>query len=67
MAKRKTKPVEVETYRHSNSTRKNIPPAKIAGVGEIPEIQKAKYGYSAHLSPEVARRAAPPLHMLEAD
>ena len=52
--KRKTKkPVEVEDYSHSTSSRKNIPPAKIAGEGEIPEVQKATYGYSAHLSPEL--------------
>jgi len=55
MAKKRSasKPIEVETYRHATSSRKNIPPAKIAGEGKIPAVQKAKYGYSAHLSPEL--------------
>ena len=38
---------------HTAATRKNIPPAKIASEGEIPKAKKAKYGYSAHLSPEL--------------
>ena len=51
--KRKAVKVEVENFSHSTATRKNIPPAKIASEGKIPHVQKAKYGYSAHLTPEL--------------
>ena len=37
-------------YRHDKK-RKNIPPAKIAGEGEIPTRGKIKYAYSPHLAP----------------
>lgn len=51
--RRASKSVEVENYSHSSSSRKNIPPAKIAAEGNIPAVQMARYGYSAHLSPEL--------------
>lgn len=47
------KSAEVENFSHTTSSRKNIPPAKIAAEGKIPVVKKAKYGYSAHLSPEL--------------
>lgn len=53
MAKKKTKKVAVENYKHDSSKRKNIPTAKMAAEGKIPRVKKAKYGYSAHLSPEL--------------
>jgi adenine-specific DNA-methyltransferase len=55
MAKRKgTKgSAPVKDHVHTAATRKNIPPAKIASEGEIPKVKKSKYGYSAHLSPEL--------------
>ncbi len=54
MARRKTtKRVEVENYSHNGSSRKNIPPAKIAGEGKIPKTKEAVYSYSPHLAPEM--------------
>ena len=54
MARKKaTKRVEVENYSHNGSSRKNIPPAKIAGEGEIPKTKKAVYSYSPHLPPHL--------------
>ena len=53
MARKKTtKRVEVENYSHNGSSRKNIPPAKIAGEGKIPKTKKAVYSYSPHLTPD---------------
>lgn len=51
--KRNAKVSEIETadYRHTGEKRKNIPPAKIAAEGEIPEVKKARYYYSPHLPP----------------
>jgi len=42
---------EVETFEHKSAKRKNIPPAKIAGEGTIPKVNKVQYSYSPHLSP----------------
>jgi adenine-specific DNA-methyltransferase len=55
MAAKKTKDtkVAVESYRHESATRKNIPTAKIAAEGVVPRVAKARYSYSAHLSPEL--------------
>ena len=55
MAKKKktSKKVAVENYKHDSAKRKNIPTAKIAAEGKIPHMAKVKYGYSAHLSPEL--------------
>ena len=41
---------EATDYRHG-AKRKNIPPAKIGGEGEIPRQRKVKYAYSPHLDP----------------
>lgn len=51
--KKSSKKVAVESYRHGSATRKNIPTAKIAAEGTVPRVAKAKYAYSAHLSPEL--------------
>jgi len=52
MARKKNTEGEMKTsdYRHKSETRKNIPPAKIASEGQVPQVQKAKYYYSPHLS-----------------
>ena len=51
--KASNKKISVESYRHESATRKNIPTAKIAAEGMVPRVAKAKYAYSAHLSPEL--------------
>jgi len=58
MAKRSAKKrdideVAVEDYRHSGATRKNIPPAKIAAEGTVPEVPKIQYSYSPRRPPEL--------------
>lgn len=54
MAKRKTDHgVKTTDYRHEGEKRTNIPPAKMAGEGEIPKLKKVRYHYSPHLSPEL--------------
>ncbi len=40
--------VEVADYRHDD-TRKNIPPAKIAAEGRVPDVPKITYSYSPGL------------------
>ena len=42
--------VQVTDYRHDD-TRKNIPPAKIAAEGRVPEVPKINYSYSPRLDP----------------
>ena len=42
---------EVKDYRHDSSTRKNNPPAGIAGQGRTPKTPKQEYAYNPHLSP----------------
>ena len=42
--------IEVSDYRHDD-TRKNIPPAKIAAEGRIPDVPKITYSYSPRLDP----------------
>ena len=46
-------PAELKTadYRHSAEKRTNIPPARIAGEGTVPQVPKARYSYSPHLTP----------------
>ena len=39
------------TYRHTSEKRTNIPPAKIAGEGEIPKVKRVQYAYNPHLPP----------------
>ena len=51
MASKSKKPVETIDFRHDSAKRTNIPPAKIAGEGKVPDIGKQKYAYSPHLSP----------------
>lgn len=51
--KKTNKKIAVEDYKHDSAKRKNIPTAKMAGEGTVPRIEKAKYNYSAHLSPEL--------------
>jgi len=41
----------VADYRHSEATRKNNPPAKIAAEGHVPLLPKAEYSYSPRLAP----------------
>jgi adenine-specific DNA-methyltransferase len=38
-------------YRHSTEKRTNIPPARMAGEGSVPQVPKARYAYSPHLAP----------------
>lgn len=49
--KKSTDRVEATDYRHSGEKRTNNPPARIAGEGKVPEIEKARYAYSPHLPP----------------
>ena len=42
---------EVKDYRHDSSTRKNNPPAGIAGQARTPETPKQEYAYNPHLPP----------------
>lgn len=44
--------VEVADYRHDD-TRKNIPPAKIAAEGRVPDVPKITYSYSPRLDPSL--------------
>ncbi|MEI7733320.1 MAG: hypothetical protein WCO56_27360 [Verrucomicrobiota bacterium] len=37
--------LSIGDYRHSDATRKNIPPAKIAAEGQVPPVPKIKYSY----------------------
>ncbi len=45
--------IKTADYRHDGEKRTNIPPAKMAGEGEIPKVKKVRYHYSPHLSPEL--------------
>ncbi|OFW60369.1 MAG: hypothetical protein A2133_07260 [Actinobacteria bacterium RBG_16_64_13] len=38
-------------YRHTGSTRKNIPPAQIAAEGKLPRAPRVRYQYDPHLPP----------------
>jgi adenine-specific DNA-methyltransferase len=38
-------------YVHKDAKRKNNPPAKIAGEGKIPKVDKVRYYYNPHLDP----------------
>ena len=54
MAPKKKKPtVTTKDYRHDTETRTNIPPAKIASEGLVPQVEKVTYSYSPHLSPRL--------------
>lgn len=46
-------PADLKTadYRYTAQKRTNIPPARIAGEGTVPQIPKARYAYSPHLTP----------------
>lgn len=41
----------IDDYRHKGSKRKNNPPAKIAGEGQIPILPKIEYAYSPRRPP----------------
>ncbi len=49
---KRTRDTSVKTtdYRHAEA-RKNIPPARIAGEGEVPRVPKVRYRYNPHLPP----------------
>lgn len=47
------KNVATADYRHGEEKRTNIPPAKIAGEGRVPKVEKVRYHYSPHLPPEL--------------
>src|SRR2546423_11375690 len=56
MARKRTPaslPAEIKTtdYRYTGEKRTNIPPAKIAGEGKVPQAPKARYYYNPHLPP----------------
>lgn len=56
MAKKRSRKKTTTTtadYRHKGSKRKNNPPARIASEGRIPQVEKAKYHYSPHLTPKL--------------
>ena len=54
MARKKTKTtVTTKDYRHDTETRTNIPPAKIASEGLVPQVEKVEYSYSPHLPPRL--------------
>lgn len=58
MAKRKAQKrdideVAVEDYRHPGAKRKNIPPAKIAAEGKVPDVPNIQYSYSPRRPPEL--------------
>src|SRR6266850_8385374 len=38
-------------YRHTGTTRKNIPPAQIAAEGTVPAAPRVRYHYNPHLPP----------------
>ncbi|MFL6260143.1 MAG: site-specific DNA-methyltransferase [Thermoanaerobaculia bacterium] len=51
MPRKKSSPgIETTDYRH-DERRKNIPPAQIAGEGEVPRARKVRYAYNPHLPP----------------
>src|SRR5258705_6997280 len=54
-AKKRTRTGEIQTadYRHTSQKRKNIPPAKIAAEGTVPQVAKVRYGYSPPLPPSL--------------
>lgn len=49
--RKKTGGTSSADYRHSDKTRKNIPPARLAADGSIPRAEEARYTYSPHLPP----------------
>ena len=49
--KRTTQQKEVQDYRHDTATRKNNPPAGMAGQGRTPDTPKQEYAYNPHLPP----------------
>ena len=51
LQKRDIDELGVKDYRHSGATRKNIPPAKIAAEGKVPEVPKIQYSYSPRRPP----------------
>lgn len=52
MAKRtRNNTVKTTDYRHPQEQRANIPPARIAGEGEVPKVPKVRYRYNPHLPP----------------
>ena len=53
LQKRDIDELGVKDYRHSGATRKNIPPAKIAAEGKVPEVPKIQYSYSPRRPPEL--------------
>ena len=46
-----TSGVKTTDYRHTGEKRKNIPPAKIAAQGKVPNEARVHYQYSPHLPP----------------
>ncbi|MCG3195079.1 MAG: hypothetical protein DIJKHBIC_04348 [Thermoanaerobaculia bacterium] len=52
MARKKTSDsIETTDYRHDGAKRTNNPPARIAGEGQVPKVEKVRYAYSPHLPP----------------
>lgn len=49
--RRTTQQREVQDYRHDTATRRNNPPAGMAGQGETPDTPKQEYAYNPHLPP----------------
>jgi adenine-specific DNA-methyltransferase len=46
-------PASVGDYRYPQATRKNNPPAKIAGEGHVPMLPRTEYSYSPRRAPEL--------------
>ena len=49
--RRTTQQREIQDYRHDNATRRNNPPAGMAGQGRTPDTPKQEYAYNPHLPP----------------
>lgn len=49
--KKRTDSIETTDYRHDGAKRTNNPPARIAGEGQVPKVEKVRYAYSPHLPP----------------
>ena len=49
--RRTTQQKDIQDYRHDTATRKNNPPAGMAGQGRTPDTPKQEYAYNPHLPP----------------
>jgi adenine-specific DNA-methyltransferase len=66
MAKRKSRPAQVEDYRH-DATRKNNPPVGMVQYEVVRETPQEHYAYDPHLSPQLIWAAKPGLKQIEVE